>query len=265
MVIFLALYPILVVAGLFFLDIPLPIELVATTASSPIVIAVLSVCTLAAVLIAAFRHRENGVLLGAWLLLFCGLVILTAGSLMDPFIPAGDAWVDEIFSIAAFFPLLFFTVLIASPVRLIILSRRQRTLYGVVGIVAILLIFAVVFFPWLLLYQGPRNHASARHLLALVRPVLDTLLSEPIALLVLVIGLRRGGGPYLLLGIGLLLFVPEDVLDHFQLLREAQLHGLVPNLISIASRLYLLNGALLGVFARERGAQEWGVSTELPS
>jgi hypothetical protein len=265
MVIFLALYPIIVVAGIFALDIPLPIELVAVTASSPIIIAVLSVCTLAAVLVAANRHRENGVLMGGWLLLFCGLLILTLGSLMDPYVSTGDAWIEEIFSTAAFFPLLFFAVLIASPVRLVMLTRRQRTLNRVVSIIVIFAIFAVVFFPWLLLYQGPRHHGTTRHLLALIRPVLDALLTAPLALLVIVIGMRRGSGPYLLLGIGLLLFIPEDIIEHFQLLREAQLHGMVSDLISIASRLYLLNGAILGVFSREGGLHERDGEAALPS
>ena len=256
MVIILALYPILVVAGIFALDIPLPIELVAFTASSPIIIAVLSVCTLAAVLVAAYRHRENGVLMGAWLLLFCGLLILALGSVMDPYVSAGDEWIEALFSTAALFPLLFFAVLIASPVRLVILTRRQRTLNRVIGVTAIVAIFAVVFFPWLLLYQGPHHHGTTRHLLVLVRPVLDAILTEPLALLILVIGMRRGSGPYLLLGLGLLLFLPEDLIEHFRLLRETQLHGLPSDLISIASRLYLLNGAILGAIVGARDARE---------
>jgi len=251
MVIFLALYPLVVVGALFALDIPLPVELVSVTAGSPFILAVLSVCTLAAVLAAAYRRKDTPVLRSAWLFLFCGIVILSLGSLVDPFLLVGDAWVEELFATTAFFPLLFFAVLIASPVRLLIIPRRQRILYLTAGIVVLVAVFAAVFFPWLLLYEGPRLHGSSRHLLALARPVLDTLLAEPIALLVLVIGLTSGSGPYFLVGIGLLLFIPEDIIDHIQLLRQVDPHGLITNLISIASRLYLLNGALLGFFGKE--------------
>jgi hypothetical protein len=256
MVIFLALYPLVVVGALFALDIPLPVELVSVTASSPAIIAVLSVCTLAAVLVAAWRRRDTPVLMSAWLLLFCGLVILSLGSLVDPFLIGDNAWVEELFATTAFFPLLFFALLIASPVRLLILPRRQRVVYLTAGIVVLAAVFAVVFLPWLLLYEGPRLHASSRHLLALVRPVLDTALAEPIALLVLVIGVTSGSGPYFLVGIGLLLFVPEDILEHFKLLQQVDPHGLLTDLISIASRLFLLNGALLGVFGKEAGRTE---------
>jgi hypothetical protein len=265
MVIFLSLYPLLFVGALFALDIPLPIELVAITASSPVIISVLSVLTLAAVLVAAYRRRENTLLMSAWLFLFCGLVVLSLGSLLDPFLLGADAWVEELFATAAFFPLLFFAVLIASPVRLLILPRRRRALYLTTGVVVLVAVFAVVFLPWLFTYEGPRLHGSVRHLLALARPVLDTVLAEPLALLVLVIGLASGSGPYFLVGIGLLLFIPEDILDHFQLLQQMDPHGLLSNLISIASRLYLLNGALLGVFKRERALTDLETGETLPS
>ena len=132
-------------------------------------------------------------------------------------------------------------------------SRRQRILYLVAGIVALFVVFAIVFLPWLLMYEGPRLHASTKHLLRLAKPVLDTLLAEPLALLVLVIGLTSGSGPYLFIGLGLLLLIPEDILDHFQLLQRLDPHGQLSNLISVVSRLYLLNGAMLGIFKRQPG------------
>jgi hypothetical protein len=252
MVIVLLIYPIVVAAGLFALDAVLPVELVNTMSSSIVFTAVLSLLVLTAVLAAAYRRKDNPVLMSAWLFLFCGLAVLSLGALIDPFLSGSESWAEELFSTASFFPLLFFSLYIASPLRLLILSRRQRTLYAVAGIVVLLAVFAIVFLPWLLLYEGPRLHASTKHLLRLSKPVLDTLLAEPIGLLVLVIGLTSGSGPYMFIGLGLMLFIPEDILDHFQLLRQVDPHGQFANLISIASRLYLLNGALLGI---SRGRQ----------
>jgi len=245
------IYPLVALAALFVVDLYLPMELVAFTASSPIIVAALSALTLVGVLAAAYRRKDNPVLMSAWLFLFCGLLVLTLGSLMDPFLSGSDAWVDELVAAAAFFPLLFFVALIASPMRLLMLTRRQRILYAVLGAAAVLAVFAVVFLPWLLAFEGPSTRASARHVLVLARPVLDAVLTVPLALAVLVLGFRRGGAPYLLVGIGLLLFIPEDIFEHFQLLREEQLRGMLPNLISLGSRLYLLNGAILGLLSRE--------------
>jgi hypothetical protein len=206
--------------------------------------------------VAAYRQRDNPVLMSAWLFLFCGLTVLSLGSLIEPFLPGNESWTEELFSTASFFPLMFFSLYIASPMRLLIFSRRQRILYLAAGIVALLAVFAIVFLPWLLMYEGPRLHSSTKHLLRLAKPVLDTLLAEPLALFVLVIGLTSGSGPYLFIGLGLLLFIPEDILDHFQLLLRLDPHGQLSNLISLVSRLYLFNGAILAIFKRQPGERD---------
>lgn len=251
MVIVLLVYPLVAIAALSLVDSALPIELVATLRDSAVFTAVLSVLILAAMLASAYRRRDKTLLMSAWLFLFCGFAVLSLGSLVDPFMSGSESWTEELFSAASFFPLMFFALYIASPVRILILTRRQRTLYLVAGVVALLAVCALVFLPWLFMYAGPRLHASTKHLLRLVKPVLDTILVEPLALLVLVIGLAGGGGPYVLIGIGLLLFIPEDILDHFQLLKDVNLHNLFSDLLSIAARLYLLNGALLALFRGE--------------
>ncbi len=257
MVIFLSVYPLFVAAGLFVLDLLLPVELIVVMSASLVFSAALSCALLVAILIAAYRQKDNAVLMSAWLFLFCGVAILSMGSLIDPYVSAGESWIEEIFETASFFPLLFFAIYIASPLRLLIFSRRQRRLYPILGLVLLLAVFAIVFLPWLLMYEGPRLHASAKNLLRLAKPVLDTLMAEPLAFLVLAIGLSRGSSPYLLLGLGLLLFLPEDILSHFQLLSRLDPHGQISDLLSITARLYLLNGALLNAFTRrsDRTAQ----------
>jgi len=254
MVVVFLIYPIVVAAGLFVVDEGLPIELVRVMSSSIVFNAVLSVLVLTAVLAAAYRKKDNPVLMSAWLFLFCGLAILSLGSFLDPLLEGHESWAEELFSAASFFPLLFFSLYIASPLRLVILSRRQRALYALAGIVVLLAVFAIVFLPWLFLYEGPRLHSSTKHLLRLAKPLLDTLLAEPIALLILVIGLTSGSGPYMFIGLGLMLLIPEDILDHFRLLRELDQHGQLADLFSIASHFYLLNGALLCIFSRTQSS-----------
>ena len=252
MVIVLLVLPFAIVVALFAVDSALPMELIRTLNGSAALSATLSVLTLAAILVAAYRTKGRTHLRSAWLFLFCGVAILSLASLVDTLAIESESWTEELLSAASFFPLLFFAAYIATPLRLLIFSRRRRVLYVAAGIAVFLGVFALVFFPWLLTYEGPRLHASAKHLLRLSQPALDTILVEPLALLVLVIGLAGGGGPYVLVGVGLLLFIPEDVLYHFHLLRETAPHELFSDLLSIASRLYLLGGALLGIFTRAR-------------
>ena len=252
MVIFLAIYPVLLVAGVYVLDRVLPIQLVAMISGSVPATAALCVVILAAVTAAALRNRQNTLLMSAWFFLFCGLAALFLGSVVDLASPGGESVYEDLLSVTSFFPLLFFALFIAAPSRLLIMPRRRRLLLVLGGVLAFLSVFAVVFFPWLLLYQGPQLHSSAHHLLRLVRPIFDLLLSEPIAFLVLALGATSGSGPYFLVGIGLILFVPEDILDHFQVLRQIDSRGLLSQLFMIGSRLYLLNGALLAAFRNNR-------------
>ncbi len=250
----LLLYPIIAVVGLYLVDLALPMELVAVVDGSFIFTAVLSLLILAAVLVAARRSRQNTVLMSAWLFLFCGLAILSLAALVEPLFPGNESWTEELFSAASFFPLLFFVIYIASPLRLYLFSSRRRTLLAAAAIVVLVAVFAIVFFPWLLLYEGPRLHSSTKHLLRLTKPLLDTLLVEPLALLIVAVGLTPGSGPYLLVGIGLVLLIPEDILEHLQLLQKMDPSGQASSLISIASRLYLLNGALLAIMRRRNNA-----------
>jgi hypothetical protein len=241
MVVFLALYPVLAVAGLAALDAVLPAELIRIISASVVVTGAFSVVILLAVLAASWRTRGTTLLSFAWLFLFTGLVVLFLGSVVDPFLPGGESWTEELCSVASFFPLLFFTILISSPVRILILPRRSRALSIGAGILSFLAVCAVVLIPGVLL-------STPKHVLSFLRPLLDTLLVEPLALLVMVIGLAQGSGPYLLTGLGLLLLIPEDILEHYKLIMSLNAHGTVSDLVSIASRLYLLNGALLAAF-----------------
>src|SRR5271169_579413 len=152
MVIFLLLYPIIAAAALFAVDAALPIKLVNVMVGSVVFTTVASLVVLTAVLVAAYRQRDNPVLMSAWLFLFCGLIILSLGSLIEPFLSGSESWAEELFSTASFFPLMFFSLSIASPVRLLIFSRRQRILFLAAGVVALLAVFAIVFLPWLLMY-----------------------------------------------------------------------------------------------------------------
>ncbi len=252
MVIALALYPLAVVAGIALLDRLAPVGLVALITSSSAFNAALCAVVLAAVLAASLRHRGRTVLMSAWLFFFCGALILALGYLVEPFVPEDASWVEELFETVAFFPLVIFVAYVASPLRIVMLSRARRRLYTVLGIVLLVGVAAVVFLPWALAREGPRLHSSAENLMHLAQTVLDIILLEPIILVLLVIGLSQGSRAYFLVAVGLLILLPEDIVGSFRDLRLWDLYGQYSHLLFVGSQLYILNGALLGALERRR-------------
>ncbi len=130
MVILLALYPLAAAAGIVLLDRLYPVGITAFVTSSPAFSAALSVAVLAAIIVAALRQRENVVLLSAWLFFFCGEMILALGYIVEPFVPVEAHWIEEVFEITAFFPLLVFVAYIASPMRILILPGLRAPVPG---------------------------------------------------------------------------------------------------------------------------------------
>ena len=52
----------------------------------------------------------------------------------------------------------------------------------------------------------------------LLKPLLDAVLLEPLGLIVLVLGVSQGRDSLLLIGLGLMLGLPADILDSYHLL-----------------------------------------------
>lgn len=245
MVILLALYPLAAAAAVVALDRLVPSGIVAYVTSSPTFSAVLSAAVLAAVVVAALRQRDNVVLLSAWLFFFCGELILALGYIMEPFVPPGSHWIEEVFEITSFFPMLVFVAYVASPVRLLILPRARTRAYPVLGALLLVGAAAVAFVPWVVGLEGARHAATAESLLHLPQAILDIALLEPLALVLLAIGFSRSSRPYAFLGIGLALMLPEDMLVGYGILGDGDRFGQYAHLVFVVSQLYVLNGALL--------------------
>jgi hypothetical protein len=252
MVIILALYPLVLAAGVALMDRLAPAGLVAIVTTSPFLTATLGLLALGAVLVAAFRSRESPVLMSAWLFFFVGALIVALGYLLEPFIPEEASWVEEVFETVALLPLLIFVGYVASPLRLVMFSRAQRRLYVVLGSLLLLGTAAAVFLPWLFGQGGPRPHSSAENVLHLAQTVIDVLLMEPIAFVLLVIGLSGASRAYFLVGLGLLFLLPEDIVGSFRLLRLSDVLGQYSRLLFAASQLLVINGALLCAFEKRR-------------
>jgi hypothetical protein len=245
MVILLALYPLAAAGGIVLLDRLFPVGIVAFVTSAPAFSAVLSVTVLAAIVVAALRQRENVVLLSAWLFFFCGEMILALGYIVEPFVPVEVHWIEEVFEITAFFPLLVFVAYIASPMRILILPRARMRRYPVLGALLVLGAAAIAFAPWIFGLDGARRNPASEDVLHLSQVVLDMILLEPIALVLLAIGVSSSSRPYIFLGIGLVLLLPEDLLNGYLPLHAGELVGQYVHLVFVVSQLYILNGALL--------------------
>lgn len=250
MVILLALYPLAAAAGIVLLDRLSPAGITAFVTSSPAFSAALSVAVLAAIVVAAFHQRENLVLLSAWLFFLCGEMILSLGYIVEPFVPVEAHWIEEVFEISSFFPLLVFVAYIASPMRILILPRARTRRYPLLGALLVLGAAAIAFAPWIFGLGGARENSASESVLHLSQVVLDMILLEPIALVLLAIGVSRSSRPYVFLGIGLVLLLPEDLLNGYLPLHAGELVGQYVHLVFVVSQLYILNGALLAAFTR---------------
>lgn len=245
MVILFALYPLAAAAVVVVLDRLVPVGLVTYVTSSPTFSAALSAVVLAAVIVAALRQRNNVVLLSAWLFFFCGELILALGYVMEPFVPPGSHWIEEVFEIASFFPLLVFVAYVVSPMRLLMLPRARMRMYPVLGALLLIGAAAVAFVPWIVGLESTRLAAAPASLLHLPQALLDIVLLEPLALVLLAIGFSRSSRPYVFLGIGLALLLPEDLLFGYGILCDGGILGGYAHLVFVVSQLYILNGALL--------------------
>jgi len=244
--------PLLVPLALFALQRLLGFRLLSMLAGSPWVYLALVLVVLAALLAAAYRRRDNVTLMSAWLFLFCGMVLVSLGQLIDLYAPRGEPWSSELVEEAAFLPLLIFALYVAAPLRLLVMPRRRRLLFGILGAALFAAVTAAVLTPWLAARRGASLPRDLGHLLHLVHPLLDVLLLLPVAVFLLALGGLRCREPYPLIGLGLLLTVPADILDHYHLLSGLALQGELAFLLALSSQLYFLGGALICATCRTR-------------
>ena len=256
MVALLALVPPLLVAALLLAEAALPGDLIAPLLSSWTASFALSVVVLAAILAAAYRRRESAILASAWLFLFCGMMLLLLAELVELISPRSDAWITDIFETAAFAPLLIYVGYVAAPLRLLVLGRRRSALYALLGLALLLVVAALTLAPWM--RPGAGAHGGAGRVLPLVKPELDALLLMPLALMRFALGAARHSHPYLLVGLGLLLMLPADLLGRYHLASGLAIHEQAAALLHIASQLYVLVGAASGAASGWGAAQRAG-------
>ncbi len=250
MVAFALLAPLIVGAALCALQLLLRLDLPSLFASSPWIYVALVLAVLAAVLAAAWRRKDNAVLLSAWLFLFCGMILVSLGQLVD-FYALREAWSSEVLEAAAFVPLLIFALYIAAPMRLLLLPRRREVLFWILGVLIFAAVAALVLVPWLSAGGLSLHRGQARQLMLLAQPLLDVLLLGPVSVFVISLGWLHGREPYPLIGLGLLFTIPADVLEHYHLFSQRAVQGQLALLFVVVSQLYFLAGALLGATRRE--------------
>ncbi len=240
MVGFLALLPPLLAAALLVAEAALPGDLVVPLASSWAVYAGLSAAVLAAILVAAWGRRDSAVLAGAWLFLFCGMMMLSLAEVVELAGAQGEAWVSDLFETAALFPLLIYTGFVAAPLRILVVGRRRTALYAVLAVALIVVVALLTLAP--VLRPGPGAHGGPR-VLRVVKPELDAVLLMPVALLLLALGAARRAYPYVFVGLGLLVMLPTDLLHHYHLANGLEIEEELAALLSLVSQLYVLIGA----------------------
>ena len=251
MVIFLALYPLAAAAVVVLLDLLTISGIVGYLAAAPTFASALGAVVLAAIILAAVRHRGNPVLMSAWLFFFCGQLILVLGWILEPFVPRQAHWIEEVFELVAFVPLIVFVAYVVSPLRIIILPRSHTRTSLVLAGFLLAAAAAVALVPVAVGLGGARRLPPSDQMLHVWQAVLDMVLLEPLAVALLAIGISRSSAPYAFLGAGLVLMLPEDLLMGYGLFASADLFGRYAHLAFVVAQLYILNGALLAAARRK--------------
>ncbi len=256
MVSLLALLPPALAAALLAVDRAVAGDLVSALASSWAVYLGLSLAVLAAILAAAYARRDSVILSSAWLFLFCGMLLLSLAELLEMLRVAGPPWVSDLFEVGAFAPLLIFAAYVAAPLRILVLGRRRTVLYAALALGLVFAVMALTLAPWLRAGVAP---GRGRPFVAL-KPELDALLLSPLALLLLALGTARRSHPYLFVGLGLFMMLPADIIGSYHLLRGGALGEQLAAVLSLASQIYVLTGALLCAVSGCRDAEAPGAS-----
>jgi hypothetical protein len=249
MVIVLALYPLAAAAALLLAD-RLP-GVAGQLASAPAFTSTLAAAVLAAVILAAVRHRDNPVLLSAWLFFFCGELILALGWIIEPYVPAEGHWIEEVFELVAFVPLIVFVAYVVSPLRIVLVPRSKTRNALVLAAFLLAAAAAVALVPFVLGIGGARRVPPSEQLLHASQAVLDMVLIEPLGIALIVIGMSRSSAPYAFLGAGLMVLLPEDLLMGYGIFTSADLFGRYAHIAFVVSQLYIVNGALLAAARRK--------------
>jgi hypothetical protein len=227
------------------LEAALPLGILSTLSGSALFYSLLSAAVLGATLAAGFRRRESPTLLAAWLFLFCGLLLFSLSELVELLVTEPFLWTAEVFEAASFFPLAIAVGYLAAPLRILILPARRRAACWAAAAAFLAAVCLVMLLPWLVLSRPSAPSVPLGHALLVLKPLLDALLVAPLAVVILVLGVRAGGAPFLLIGLGLLLALPADVLDSFHLASGSELQEKLAHLLAIGSQLYILAGGLL--------------------
>lgn len=237
-------------------DAALPLGILSILASSTLFYTLLSAVVLAAILAASIRKRASGTLLAAWLFLFCGVLLFSLSELVELLLPESYIWTAEVFEAASFFPLAIAVGYLAAPLRIMILPARRRAFGAAAAAVLLAAVCIVMVLPWLVLPQD--RGVPFEHSLLLLKPLLDAVMLAPLAILIITLGRRVGLNPFVLIGIGLVLVLPADILASFHLASGRLLQEKLAHLLDIGAQLYILAGALLCALSGERAAAAEG-------
>jgi len=177
-------------------------------------------------------------------------------------LPVAYSWTAELFEAASFFPLAIAVGYLAAPLRIMILPSRRRALGAAAAAVLLAAVVIVMVLPWLAL---PRvKEVPFEHTLLLLKPLLDAVMLAPLAVVLMSLGRRVGLNPFVLIGIGLVLALPADLLASFHLTSGGLFQEKLAHLLDIGALLYILAGALLCALSGEQASARGGLRPSGP-
>lgn len=246
----LAVLPLLLGGGIYVTQLLIAPRAVSELSFSAAAHAVLVACAIAACALAALKRRR-GLVPWAWTALLAGVVLFSAGELLELVTRAEEGWAEQLLRMASFLPLAVFVWQVASPLTIVFASRRRLTGTVVIALAFLLAVAAIELPPLLAGAGGAAEGARLARSFAAARPFLDALLFVPLAVSLSLAGLRHRGEPYLFIGLGILAELVADIIFHYELLTDAPGLEELAFLFAGASLVYITIGSLWSALGRE--------------
>lgn len=209
---------------------------------------IFSLITVIALLLAIYKNREEQFIKKAWALLLLGIILFIPSGIIRYFTGIKYPWLSSLFFLFALIPIIIFIHLIARPMRYFIYSKTHRIYIGFLFSIILIMILLAFIVPVFTDFNKSIIHEKKLMVINLLKPLFNILLITPISGVLLLLGIRRGNFPYLLIGIGFFCALLSDILIHYFLLSGINAFLDFSKYTGTAAILYLMLGGLAEAF-----------------
>jgi len=209
---------------------------------------IFSLITVIALLLAIYKNRKEKFTKKAWTLLLLGIILFIPSGIIRYFTGIKYPWLANMCFLIALIPIIIFIHLISRPMRYFIYSKSHRIYIGFLFSIILIMILLAFIVPVFTDFNKSIIHEKKLMVINLLKPLFNILLITPISGVLLLLGLRRGNFPYLLIGIGFFCALLSDILIHYFLLSGIETFLSFSKYTATAELLYIIFGGFTEAF-----------------